>query len=390
MRPITIYGVSNAMKLYKPQIIFASLLIVLMMAGCVAPSAAPASSESAAAEQTAGEAEMPVADPEDSVDTPITDLPITATLTTTAEVSVGAALSARQILAQRLQLPLDAITIVSAEAVEWPDGCLGVAAAGVMCMQVITPGYRVTLETQGDTYVFHTDEAGGQVRLASAPEPQIEAVALVWQQEEMGMCNSATIGAQQIAFGPCEGPLASAPLIEEMGRPAELAEFVQAYAPFEAETAAGAITFTGTGTTVATPAEQRMLAEWARLVFLEAQGGRSGAVWGLVFAWHREGGIAGFCDDVTVYVTGQVYVTSCKGNQTEAIGKRRLTADELAQIYTWVDELQSFEFDQKDAAVADAMQVQLTFSGAGERVATPEEQQAMQDFAATMALDTAQ
>ena len=380
------------MKIYTPQFIFASLLlmVLLIMAGCVAPSAAPASGSAASEQTTDSEIEMPVADPEDSADTPVTDMPITDTLTMTEELSVGAALSARQILAQRLQLPLDAITIVSAEPVEWPDGCLGVAAAGVMCMQVITPGYRVTLTAQGDTYVFHTDEAGGQVQLASAPEPQIESVDLVWRLEETGMCNSATIGAQQIAFGPCEGPLASAPLIEEMGRPAEVAEFVQAYAPFEAETAAGSITFSGTGTTVATPAEQRMLAEWARLIFLEAQGGRSGASWGLVFAWHREGGIAGFCDDVTVYVTGQVYITSCKGNQPEAIGKRRLTADELAQIYTWVDELQSFEFGQKDAAVADAMQVQLTFSGAGERVATAEEQQTMQDFAAALAADTTQ
>lgn len=377
------------MKIYKPQFIFATLLLIgLMIAGCVAPSAAPASS--AASEQTTdSEIEMPVADPEESADTPITDLPITDTLTTTEEISVGAALSARQILAQRLQLPLDAITIISAEPVEWPDGCLGIAAAGVMCMQVITPGYRVTLATQGDTYVFHTDEAGGEVRLASAPEPQLETIVLVWRQEEMGMCNSATIGAQQIAFGPCEGPLASAPLIEEMSRPAELTEFMQTYASFEAETAAGSITFTGAGTTVATPAEQRMLAEWARLVFLEAQGGRSGAAWGLVFAWHREGGIAGFCDDVTVYITGQVYVTSCKGNQPEAIDKRRLAADQLAQIYTWVDELQSFEFNQKDAAVADAMQIQLTFSGAGERAATPEEQQAMQLFASGLVANVA-
>ena len=378
------------MKIYQPNLIFASLLLmVVLIAGCVAPGAVPAG-ESAAAEQTGSEVEMPVADPEDSANTPITEFPMTDTITTTAEISVGAALSARQILAQRLQLPLDAISMVSAEPVEWPDSCLGVAAAGVMCMQVITPGYRVTLATQGDSYVFHTDETGGTVRLASAPEPQIEAVTLAWQQPEMDLCHSAMIGAQQIAFGPCEGPLTSTPLLEEMARPAELANFVQTYAAFEAATPAGTVTFTGTGTTVATPAEQRMLAEWARLVFWEAQGGRSGAAWGLVFAWHREGGIAGFCDDVTVDVTGQVYVTSCKGNLPQDMGKRRLTAHELAQIYTWMDKLQSFTFEQKDAAVADAMQVQLTFNGVGEQTATREEQQAIQVFAAGLAADVAQ
>jgi len=80
-----------------------------------------------------------------------------------------AALNARQDLAQKLNIPVDEITIVSVEAVEWPDGCLGVHIAGIMCIQVITPGYRVVLEANGELYEYHTNENGSHVILAGAP-----------------------------------------------------------------------------------------------------------------------------------------------------------------------------------------------------------------------------
>jgi hypothetical protein len=84
----------------------------------------------------------------------------------------GAALNARQALAQKLNIPVDEITIVSVEAVEWPDGCLGVRTPGIMCIQVITPGYRVILEANGELYEYHTNETGSQVILAGAPQSQ--------------------------------------------------------------------------------------------------------------------------------------------------------------------------------------------------------------------------
>ncbi|HET7091609.1 MAG TPA: hypothetical protein VFL17_23510 [Anaerolineae bacterium] len=80
-----------------------------------------------------------------------------------------AALNARQDLAQKLNIPVDEITIVSVEGVEWPDGCLGVHTVGIMCLQVITPGYRVVLEANGKVYEYHTNENGSQVILAGAP-----------------------------------------------------------------------------------------------------------------------------------------------------------------------------------------------------------------------------
>jgi hypothetical protein len=79
----------------------------------------------------------------------------------------AAALKARADLVSQLQLDPDTIMLVSVEAVEWPDGCLGVQTPGVMCTMVITPGYRVVLEADGKQYEYHTNETGDVVRLAS-------------------------------------------------------------------------------------------------------------------------------------------------------------------------------------------------------------------------------
>jgi hypothetical protein len=55
--------------------------------------------------------------------------------------------------------------VVSAEEVEWPDGCLGVAKPNQMCTQVIVPGYRVMLEVNGTQYEVRTDKEVKQVEV---------------------------------------------------------------------------------------------------------------------------------------------------------------------------------------------------------------------------------
>ncbi len=64
---------------------------------------------------------------------------------------------AQEDLAQRLGLTPEAIRLVSAEAVEWPDTSLGCPRPGMMYAQVITPGFLVVLEAGGRTYEYHTD-----------------------------------------------------------------------------------------------------------------------------------------------------------------------------------------------------------------------------------------
>jgi hypothetical protein len=67
-------------------------------------------------------------------------------------------------LAARLDVSEDAITVVSVERVDWPDACLGVSQPDVACAEVITTGYRIILEANGQKYEYHTD-GGSRVLL---------------------------------------------------------------------------------------------------------------------------------------------------------------------------------------------------------------------------------
>ena len=122
-----------------------------------------------------------------------------------------------------------------------------------------------------------------QIRPFSAPLPEIGQEIINWRQHD-DKCETASVGLEGIAFGSCGTVLMRGQLIEEIGRPQDLAYFSQTYAPFEAETPAGEITFNGAGETNPTEAEARMIAEWVKLVRLEAEAGRSGADWGLLLA----------------------------------------------------------------------------------------------------------
>ena len=73
---------------------------------------------------------------------------------------------ARKNLAQKLSVKEDAISVASIEEVEWRDSSLGCPQPDVMYMQVITPGYRITLDAQGKRYVYHTN-MGDQVILCN-------------------------------------------------------------------------------------------------------------------------------------------------------------------------------------------------------------------------------
>jgi hypothetical protein len=70
-----------------------------------------------------------------------------------------------EFLAKQLQVSADSIRLVSKEAVDWPDGCLGIQTPGMGCIMVITPGYRIVLDVNGTNYVIHTDLTGSNIAL---------------------------------------------------------------------------------------------------------------------------------------------------------------------------------------------------------------------------------
>ena len=51
---------------------------------------------------------------------------------------------------------VESVQVVSVEAVDWSDSSLGCPKGGMMYAQVITPGYKIVLESDGRTYEFHS------------------------------------------------------------------------------------------------------------------------------------------------------------------------------------------------------------------------------------------
>jgi hypothetical protein len=292
----------------------------------------------------------------------------------------AAVLAAKRLLAQQTGYSEDVINVVEHAYVDWPNSCLGIEDPAMSCAMVITPGYRVVFEARGELFEFHTDEAGGVILPASAPLPTSATDVLAWEQTTDGGCLRLEAGVNGAAFGACGADLQQAGL--EPARMKELAYVFSTYAAFESDTPAGRVVFQGQGRQVPGPAVQRSIAEWAKLVAMEAESGRGGAALGLAMGWHREGGIAGFCDDLVIYRTGWAVPSSCKA---PAAGERlgfRLSEEDLKQVFAWIDSLKSFEAAQKDPSVADAMKETLVFAGEGSAAATAELQQEMTQFAA--------
>jgi hypothetical protein len=77
-----------------------------------------------------------------------------------------AAIEAQRFLSESLGVDVEQVKVVSVEQVEWPDGCLGLGQANESCIAVVTPGFNITLEVDGQAYEVHTDEQGVNIRQA--------------------------------------------------------------------------------------------------------------------------------------------------------------------------------------------------------------------------------
>jgi hypothetical protein len=63
---------------------------------------------------------------------------------------------AKEDLARKLDLSISEMSVISVEAVDWPDTSLGCPQPGLMYAQVITPGFLIVLEAKGQSYEYHT------------------------------------------------------------------------------------------------------------------------------------------------------------------------------------------------------------------------------------------
>ena len=74
-----------------------------------------------------------------------------------------AQMAAVQAVSKKYNIPVDQIHIANTEAVTWPTGCLGVVIPGVMCTDVVTPGFRIMLTANGQQFEMHTNQDGSSV-----------------------------------------------------------------------------------------------------------------------------------------------------------------------------------------------------------------------------------
>src|SRR5574341_195588 len=209
-------------------------------------------------------------------------------------------------------------------------------------------------------------------------ETETTSTLLIWESPD-SPCETAVIALESLSYGECGGALTSVPA-QTTNHSARFLELSGLYVSFSADTHAGRLIFNGSGNLVPTDAEKRSIAEWARLLFQVAQAGRTGASWGMAFAWHREGGAGGFCDDVVVYLTGWVTASDCKGYNVQGY----LTASQLGQLYAWVDGLTTIDYTQTYPASADGFKMTLAFAGNGQKQADEETILDIFEFAATL------
>ncbi|HQE16898.1 MAG TPA: hypothetical protein PK607_00230 [Aggregatilineales bacterium] len=374
-----------------------ALLAALLLAACAGADPAPNNSGAGdgVTPDTAPEEPAEPTEPAVSIGTPNLDTDEDEAATPEVPIPV---IVAQEVLAQQLNLMPNEITVIDYEEVEWENTCLGLPLEEELCEDQTIPGYSVILEAEGGEYELHIDAAGQRVALAGAPDVALAEVSMTWQSNE-APCQVATLGPEGVVYGLCNGPALMDAFVDP-DRATQLAGFVSTYQAFEADTPAGSIAFEGQGETEATEAEQRMIAEWARLTAVESSSGRRSVELGLALLMHQEGGSEQVCQDVLIYSTGTVRAYSCDAAMPEELGEVQLNADELAQLYAWLDDLQQFTVDESVQATpgtnegdgttppataeppAEGAPIrQMIFAGRGEQQASQADNDAILTFA---------
>ena len=290
--------------------------------------------------------------------------------------SPAAAEVVRLALAARLNLPPEAVNILGVTAVDWGDACLGIHPPDQMCAQVITPGYRIELAAGDNIYVYHTNSSGNQAILAEAPELKPGPSLITWSDLN-DHTSPVFLSREGILVGYIGGQQILSPY-KNSTRLAELELWVHNYRSFSAETTSGSISLVGEGLKDPTVAEQRSMAEWAKAVTAESQ--PSASTRPPALTWRREGGIAGYCDELEITFSGLVKATSCRVQPAEDL--QLLNPEELATFYSFLDRLAAMQISSGDENVADGIQIELTFNGSGQEQPSRDDELLLLEFAA--------
>lgn len=260
-------------------------------------------------------------------------------------------------LATWLRLEPSAITVLEVSPAAWPDACLGLPAEGEICASVITPGFRVVLAAGDGRYEYRTDQAGARIRLAEAPPAETGEPLLTWRDARS--FTMLIVGTERVAFGRRGLPLLCVPM-PVPGRAQELLRFLARFAPCRADTPAGEIVLRGLGETPASPPQQRMLAEWARLVTREAELGSAEPLEDRALVWRDLDGGDGA--SLVIGRSGVALLHAAELDDTHVPGSLRLEAEDLQVLYRALDQWEGFTWRGPDRA---GRTVEIVFAGEG-------------------------
>ncbi len=259
-------------------------------------------------------------------------------------------------LADQLSLTADKIKLVSTEAVTWPNGCLGIVRIGVLCTQAEVPGFKIILEADGKNYEFHTNQDGSIVMLAEGAQDSaaVEDVVIKQLTANLGLKESdiSVVSNTAIEFNDaCMGVAMEGVMCAQVLTPGHIVVLEANGIQYEFHT--------------------------------DANGSRIQPA-SLAMVWKREGGIAGFCDTMTVFRSGEVYTSQCKPQPEGRMGTfaNLLSSSEQEQFMDWMAQLGEAHLDASDpSGVADQMKVTLDLFGTGSKQITKSDRQALFDFA---------
>jgi hypothetical protein len=222
-------------------------------------------------------------------------------------------------LSQSLNLPAEQITLTSTEAVDWPNGCLGIQKIGMMCTQAIVPGYKIILTANGKTYEYHTNKDGSQIAQVGevVAAGVVDEMVIKQLASNLGLKESdvSVVSTALIDFpDSCLGVAMNNVMCAQHVTPGEIILLEAHGIQYEYH-----VTSDGSQIQPAT----------------------------LALTWTREGGIAGFCDNLTVFLSGEVYGSQCKPQSKDTVGTfaKLLSADEHEQFDMWIKELGMVNLD---------------------------------------------
>jgi hypothetical protein len=98
---------------------------------------------------------------------------------------------AEEDLSRHLNVDSGDISVISLDAVDWPDASLGCPKPGQLHAQVITPGYRIVLQAAGQQYEYHSDSEAKQVVRCQDDQERLQTM------QQKSSPEQAQISAQQ-------------------------------------------------------------------------------------------------------------------------------------------------------------------------------------------------